>query len=247
MRFITVPRRTRPAPGLTTTLARESSGPSSGPSPPDAGHPGVVGQYVLERTLGTGGQGDVFAARDTLLLRPVALKRLRRVDATGGDRHLLEARRSASLRHAAFVGIHGVINDGSGQWIVMERVFGRELSVVMRDGPMALPPAVDVIRQAAQALSEVHRARLVHGDIKPSNLMLQADGDLRILDFGVAQPFDPAGFDAATAGIQAGTVAYMAPERLAGAPVAGIRPLRAGRRLPRARRWTPPVPDGCSG
>ncbi|OWQ48156.1 hypothetical protein CDL60_06125 [Roseateles noduli] len=235
MRFLTIPRRSRPAPEMVetsaTTQVRDESDLTDSSDPFATAQPDstraqiesriggrIVGQYVLERTLGTGGQGDVFAARDTLLLRPVALKRLRRVDPPDSDLHLLEARRSASLRHAAFVGIHGVVNDGSGQWIVMERVFGRELSAVMRTGPVDVPLAVDLIRQAAQALSEVHRARLAHGDIKPSNLMLQEDGDLRILDFGIAQPFDSAGHDAIETGSRAGTLAYMAPERLAGAP-----------------------------
>ncbi|WP_431262130.1 protein kinase domain-containing protein [Roseateles chitinivorans] len=229
MRFITIPRRTRSAPEMVktsvTTRVRDesdSSGAIDSSDPLDAstadpGHPRLVGQYLLERAIGAGGQGDVFAARDTLLLRPVALKRLRHATAEDSDVHLIEARRSAGLRHAAFVRIHGVVKDDGGHWIVMERVFGRELSAVLRDGPLSLPLAVDLVRQAAQALSEVHQARLAHGDIKPSNLMLQADGDLRILDFGIAQPFDATGCDTANAGAQAGTLAYMAPERLAGA------------------------------
>jgi eukaryotic-like serine/threonine-protein kinase len=94
----------------------------------------VVGHYILEMALGVGGQGDVFAAWDTLLLRPVALKRMRQAGGKDSNRHLLEARRSAGLRHAAFVGIHGIVSDNSGSWIVMERVFGRDLSSVMKDG-----------------------------------------------------------------------------------------------------------------
>jgi eukaryotic-like serine/threonine-protein kinase len=199
--------------------------PHAGP-----GRPRIVGQYVLERAIGIGGQGDVFAAHDTLLLRPVAMKRLRHASSHDSDLPLHEARRSAGLRHAAFVRIHGVVEDDSGHWIVMERVFGRELSTVVRDGPMPVAMAVDLMRQAAKALLEVHRARLAHGDIKPSNLMLQADGLLRILDFGVARSFDVAGADATDAGTQAGTLAYMAPERRAGvspAPASDIFALGA--------------------
>ncbi|UXH76126.1 serine/threonine-protein kinase [Roseateles amylovorans] len=170
--------------------------------------------------MGRGGQGEVFAAWDTVLLRPVALKRLRASAEAQQNAHLVEARRSAGLRHAAFVRVHGVVSEAASHWIVMERVFGREMAEVLREGPLSVEQASSVMAQAAGALAEVHDAGVVHGDIKPANLMLQENGQLRIVDFGIAQRFDPlTTCDEALPHQQTpGTLAYLAPERLLGCP-----------------------------
>jgi serine/threonine-protein kinase len=180
--------------------------------------------YELRARLGEGGFGEVHEAWDTRLHRHVALKTLRH----GGpaDIDLVhEARLAASLRHPAFVKIHAIEEYDHGQFIVMELVHGRTLKQIVHNGAVALPTALDWIGQVAAAMREAHGSGLVHGDIKPSNLMIEDDGRVRILDFGLALRQDALATEALSLGPTGsaaqldpqGTIAYMAPERLQGA------------------------------
>lgn len=177
-------------------------------------------QYQLRHKLGEGGYSDVYAAWDTQLQRAVALKRLKHAMGSKGATPLDEARRSAALRHPAFVRIYGLAEEAQAQWIVMELVQGEELNLLLqRSGALPLTRALALLRQAAEALQEIHEVGLVHGDIKPANLMVEPDDKLRILDFGVAREYDAL----ATQTLDnlaplAGTLAYMAPETLLGNP-----------------------------
>ncbi len=184
---------------------------------------GQSGHYELRARLGEGGFGEVHEAWDTRLHRSVALKAIRHGGATGTDL-VREARLAASLRHAAFVKVHAIEEDGAGQFIVMELVHGRTLKEIMQDVTVPVATALDWVRQVAEAMRDAHASGLVHGDIKPSNLMVQDDGCVRILDFGLALRQDALATETVSLGEVAaagqtdpqGTIAYMAPERLQG-------------------------------
>ena len=179
--------------------------------------PTVPEHYQLRELLGEGGYGQVYQAWDSRLQRDVALKCLRDANALAQpDQLLAEARLAASLRHPAFVRIFGIEYSGAHQCIVMELVSGctlRQYSPVQRLPEAA---ALDIVRQVAEAMSEAHRRGLVHGDLKPSNLMIEADGKVRILDFGLASRIDPLATASAPHADPQGTLAYLAPELLQG-------------------------------
>ena len=171
--------------------------------------------YQLGASLGEGGFGQVYQAWDTKLHRHVAIKYLKNV--TAGVDLTREARLAASLHHPAFVKIHALENTSDGQAIVMELVPGRTLRQILECDAPGISSVLEMVRQVAQAMDEAHRAGLIHGDLKPSNLMQEPGGAVRILDFGLATQADR---DATTSIVQAdpqGTIAYMAPEILTGA------------------------------
>ncbi|PVX37760.1 serine/threonine-protein kinase [Janthinobacterium sp. 78] len=177
----------------------------------------ISGHYEVRRLLGEGGFGHVFEAWDAKLCRSVALKRLKpQADVLHPEKLINEARLAASLRHAAFVRIFAIEGQGTGQSIVMELVEGQTLGQFMHSGKADLQAALDIAYQIADAMDEAHAMDLVHGDLKPSNLMLEADGKVRILDFGLARHIDPQATQTTTLCDLQGTIAYMAPERLMG-------------------------------
>ncbi|MBW3508039.1 serine/threonine-protein kinase [Janthinobacterium sp. NKUCC06_STL] len=177
----------------------------------------ISGHYEVRRLLGEGGFGHVFEAWDAKLCRSVALKRLKpQADVLHPEKLINEARLAASLKHAAFVRIFAIEGQGTSQSIVMELVEGQTLGQFMHSGKADLQAALDITYQIADAMDEAHAMDLVHGDLKPSNLMLEADGKVRILDFGLARHIDPQATQTTTLCDLQGTIAYMAPERLMG-------------------------------
>lgn len=183
-----------------------------------------ISHYELRERLGEGGFGQVFKAWDEKLCRAVAIKRLTGPAAAQPTADLLrEARLAASLKHPAFVRVHAIEEDGGRPFIVMELVDGITLQKLAAQGPLDEAKALDIIYQAAQAMDEAHSSGLVHADLKPSNLMVEPQGAVRILDFGLAAHAD---MQATTSMAQLdpqGTIAYMAPERMLGSA-----PSRAG-------------------
>ncbi|PHV30894.1 hypothetical protein CSQ94_23775 [Janthinobacterium sp. BJB312] len=177
----------------------------------------ISGHYEVRRLLGEGGFGHVFEAWDAKLCRSVALKRLKpQADVLHPEKLINEARLAASLKHAAFVRIFAIEGQGTSQSIVMELVEGQTLGQFMHSGKADLQAALDIAYQIADAMDEAHAMDLVHGDLKPSNLMLEASGKVRILDFGLARHIDPQATQTTTLCDLQGTIAYMAPERLMG-------------------------------
>lgn len=190
----------------------QHSAAASGPELPRA-----PGHYVVRGRLGEGGHGEVYEAWDGKLQRSVAIKRIKH-DGISTDEDLVrEARMAASLRHPAFVQVFAVEEAGNSQFIVMELVPGRTLKQVLAEGKPALETVLDWVGQAASAMRDAHASGLVHGDLKPSNLMIEPDGTLRILDFGLALRQDMLETTTLTGAEPQGTIAYMAPERLLGA------------------------------
>jgi serine/threonine protein kinase len=173
--------------------------------------------YQRVRKLGEGGFGEVYQAWDVRLERHVAIKRLKSHMQSSRPGHLLdEARMAASLRHPAFVRIFSIDGDAGTHSIVMEFVEGSTLRELAHGQPMPEAQVRDLVRQVAAAMEEAHAAKLIHGDIKPSNLMLDASGAVRILDFGLASRIDPDATQSTSFDQTEGTVAYLAPELLLG-------------------------------
>jgi serine/threonine-protein kinase len=184
------------------------------------GAPKLPGHYEYRGALGEGGFGQVVEAWDSKLQRRVAIKCIKQGEAGRAGADLLrEARAGASLRHAAFVKVHAIEDEGDTQSIVMELVPGRTLKQVLAAGPVARADALAWTRQVADAMREAHDSGLVHGDLKPSNLMLEPDGTIRVLDFGLAHQLDVLATGTLPSSALHGTIAYMAPERMLGAPL----------------------------
>jgi uncharacterized RDD family membrane protein YckC len=174
-----------------------------------------LAHYVLGRPLGTGGMGTVYEAHDTALDRTVALKVLDPRLAEDGSvvaRFEREARAAARRNHPNLAHIYFVGAEDGLHYFAMEHVPGRNLEAhVAEEGPQSLAFAVDAIVQAARGLAAAHRAGVVHRDVKPSNLMLTPEGDVKVTDFGLAKSLggDPR---ITGAGHVMGTPLFMSPE-----------------------------------
>jgi eukaryotic-like serine/threonine-protein kinase len=206
--------------------------------------PGVrVGAYEVVSSLGAGGMGEVYRARDTSLDRDVALKILPELFASDPDRLMRferEARTLASLNHPHIAHIYGIEQSapstGSGlvRALVMELVEGEDLAARIARGALPLDEALPVARQIAAALEAAHEAGVIHRDLKPANVRIRPDGTVKVLDFGLAKAVEPVGSRESHAaahsptftspaltqiGVLLGTAAYMAPEQAKGRPV----------------------------
>jgi len=183
-------------------------------------HPLLAGRYRLESQIATGGVGEVWRAEDTVLTRPVAVKLLR-PEFAGHDemqeRFRAEARHAGALSHPAIARVYDYCEPGPEHpaFLVMELVDGPSLAAVLVAGPLGAAQTMDVVAQVAAGLQTAHAGALVHRDIKPGNLLLAADGQVKITDFGIAHV---AGSVPVTrTGTVMGTPAYLAPERVSGA------------------------------
>ncbi|MFT5322954.1 MAG: serine/threonine protein kinase [Planctomycetaceae bacterium] len=196
-----------------------SRGESELPDHVDADSPEVVRDYKLISILGAGGMGTVYKAIHTKLDRVVALKLLptRRIgNADAIVRFEREMKAIGKLDHPAIVRATDAGEDDGQHFLAMEFVDGFDVSeLVERHGPLSVPDASEIIRQAAIGLQHVHERQLVHRDIKPSNLMVTEDGQVKILDLGLALLADQhEGLgELTTVGQMMGTVDYMAPEQ----------------------------------
>ncbi|WP_067536267.1 serine/threonine-protein kinase [Nocardia crassostreae] len=180
--------------------------------------------YQIERKLGAGGMGAVYLAQHPRLPRKDALKVLgdgRVRDAEFRDRFLREAEIAAWLDHPNLVTVRDRGEEGDLLWIAMRYVDGVDLEELIARGREALRPerVVHIVSEAAQGLDEIHRAGLLHRDVKPANILVdeRADGPDRVFvtDFGIARAATDSTVDSRSAGV-AGTLAYAAPEQLRG-------------------------------
>ncbi len=183
----------------------------------------VISHYKIEGILGSGGFATVFRAFDQNLHRTVALKVLRN---QGGELLDLqdEARAAAAFTHPNVCSVYAIDDQFGVPMIVMEFLEGQTLSQKMAKGPMAAPEVSSIGCQVASAIAAAHKAGIVHGDLKPSNLILMADGIVKVLDFGLAVVTRTC-TDCPTLSelppeirAPAGTPGYMAPELFAASP-----------------------------
>lgn len=150
----------------------------------------TVSHYRINERLGEGGMGEVFLATDTLLGRRVAIKfpTLHTEEGDERARFLREARTISELSHPNIATLFDYGETENGRpFLVMELVKGQSLSELMRNGEMSLIRAVEITIDVASALSEAHEKGVVHRDIKPSNIMVDAKGQVKVLDFGLAK------------------------------------------------------------
>ena len=191
-----------------------------------------LAHYEITAHLGSGGMGDVYAATDSKLGRSVALKLLPQEFAADPERlarFRREAQVLASLSHPGIAAIHGFEDAGGRPFLVMELVSGETLQARLKRGPIPVDEALAIAKQIAEALEAAHDKGIVHRDLKPGNVMLTADGKVKVLDFGLAKSYEAnpsnpvlsnsptmASMAATNAGIILGTAAYMAPEQARG-------------------------------
>ncbi|HUQ78826.1 MAG TPA: protein kinase [Patescibacteria group bacterium] len=178
------------------------------------------GRYRLLETIGEGGMAIVHRAHDDLLDREVAVKVLRPAFATDPEfvrRFQREARHAAALHDPRIVSIHDLgLDPASGaDYIVMQLVDGPDLQTQLaRDGRPSLGQAVRIGIEAAHALQVAHDHGIVHRDVKPGNILIDRDGQVRVADFGIARAAGDGG--ATTAGVVIGSPQYVSPEQVAG-------------------------------
>ena len=196
-----------------------------------------LGPYEIVSSLGTGGMGEVYRARDSKLGRDVAVKVL--LPAVSADQERLsrfrrEAQILAALNHQNIAHIHGFEDAGPHPALVMELVEGATLAERLERGALPLDEALSIARQTAEALETAHEHGIIHRDLKPANIKVRPDGTVKVLDFGLAKASDTADgrqhdgiansptitSPAMTMqGVILGTAAYMSPEQAKGKPV----------------------------
>jgi serine/threonine-protein kinase len=214
----------RPAAELLPDLFQETSEIQLTPGQ-------CIGQYKILEHLGAGGMGTVYKATDTKLRRSVALKMLlpgMLKDATSLARFEREARTLASLNHAHIATIYGLEEYEGVRFLALEYVPGTTLAEQLRRGPLPVREAVRISKQIAEALEAAHAKGIMHRNLKPANIKVSDNGQVKVLDFGLAKPIEErksVSPDATTATLVeeltksmtiVGTPSYMSPEQVSG-------------------------------
>jgi len=191
----------------------------------------TIAHYRIQAKIGAGGMGEVYRATDTRLQRDVAIKVLPEAlarDTGRMARFEREAKVLASLNHPNIASIYGLEESNGTRALVMELVEGPTLAERIKKGPLGLDEALPIAKQIAEGLEYAHERGIIHRDLKPSNVKLTADGQVKVLDFGLAKALEgetseeelqnsPTLSAAATrAGVLLGTAAYMSPEQARG-------------------------------
>jgi serine/threonine protein kinase/TolB-like protein/lipopolysaccharide biosynthesis regulator YciM len=191
----------------------------------------TLGPYRIDALVGTGGMGEVYRAYDARLQRDVAIKLLPPEFLTDPERlrrFEQEARAAAALNHPNILSVHDIGTHEGVPYFVSELLTGETLRARIGRGPLSIEQVVDYGSQIARGLAAAHERGIVHRDVKPENLFLTADGRVKVLDFGIAKAGSPSGANAnlptvtsaglTNPGFIVGTVPYMSPEQVRGAP-----------------------------
>jgi serine/threonine protein kinase len=190
-----------------------------------------LGTYEIVGSLGAGGMGEVYRARDTRLKREVAIKIL--PDVFSRDRERLarfqrEAEVLASLNHRHIAAIYDLVDVGPSPFLVLELVEGEPLADRIERGRIPIPEALRIATQLAEALEAAHEKGIIHRDVKPANIKITPDGSVKVLDYGLAKMREMEGgradlsysptILATSPGMLMGTAPYMSPEQANGRP-----------------------------
>jgi serine/threonine protein kinase len=184
----------------------------------------IADRYQLDRRIAVGGMGEVWEASDTRLGRSVAVKVLRPElsdDPEFLHRFRIEARTVASLDHSGIAAVHdygeddGPVGGRRTAYLVMELVRGEPLSTLIARGPIETDETLRLIEEAAWALQAAHERGFVHRDVKPGNILVRTDGQVKLTDFGIAKAADAV--PVTRSGMVMGTAHYIAPEQASGA------------------------------
>jgi eukaryotic-like serine/threonine-protein kinase len=195
-----------------------------------------LAHYEIVEHLGSGGMGDVYRATDSKLGRSVAIKLLPAAFASDAERlsrFRREAQVLASLNHSNIAQIYGLEESAETRCIIMELVEGETLQALLSKGPIPAEEALRIARQIAGALEAAHEKGIVHRDLKPGNVMLTKDGNVKVLDFGLAKASEESGssspiqnsptlmtaMNVTNHGVILGTAGYMSPEQARGKSV----------------------------
>jgi len=187
-----------------------------------------LGPYEILGLIGAGGMGEVYRANDTRLQRTVAIKTLRRertAEGGGIKRFLQEARAASALNHPNIITLYDIANEAGVDYLVMEYMSGQSLDKLITPGGMRLSDALEYAQQIASGLAAAHGAGIIHRDMKPANVVVGSESQVKILDFGLAKLLerspDPEGDTISEValterGTVMGTIAYMSPEQVSG-------------------------------
>lgn len=179
------------------------------------------GRYLLGQMIGTGGMADVYIAQDHRLSREVAIKILRSdlaKDPSFVARFRKEARAAAGLNHPAIVAVYDS-GEEPAPYIVMELVSGRTLREIVHTGErLPLQRSLEIAEGILTGLEYSHARQIVHRDIKPANVMITDNGDVKVMDFGIARAMDDLGATLTSTWNVVGTAQYLSPEQAVGEP-----------------------------
>ncbi len=192
-----------------------------------------IGHYVLQHELGRGGMGQVFLARDTKLDRKVAIKFVAMNGVAAVERFIAEARVTARCVHPNIVVIHEISEHAGVPYTVLEYVPGDSVAARLRSGPMQPERVAAIMTQVARAMAAAHAHDIVHRDLKPANILLDSDGAVKVVDFGIAKHLSHGELAAAGEGgggggderdltaadEVVGTLHYLAPEQVRREPL----------------------------
>ncbi|MEM1026040.1 MAG: protein kinase [Myxococcota bacterium] len=215
--FLAPPSASGPQAGLRKDATQPVAPPRRPSTPRRDELIGTVlrSRFLLERRVGRGAQAKVYLARDQVLDRAVAIKVLDeglQPDDAALGRFLREARLAARVRHPNCISIYDFGQEAGLTFIAMEFFEGRTLRKWLEKGPLEVRLALRIARDVAAALAAVHEAGILHRDVKPTNVLVDAEAEVRLTDFGVARFVN----DDSGQGMMVGTMRYMAPEQARG-------------------------------
>jgi hypothetical protein len=214
-------------PDATMRIIPVQSPPAAAEPTPGAA-PAVrrIGKYIIKGELGRGGMGAVYLAEQPGLGREVAIKELIQsavADPIALKRFMQEAQVMARASHPNLVQVHDLEQIGDANYIVLEFVRGKSLRDWLNRGVLPMPQSFAVMHGVLQALDYAHRRQIVHRDMKPENVLMSDEGEVKVADFGIARLTDDsgAGGTATKTGTTVGTPQYMSPEQVASSKVDG--------------------------